>query len=264
VRWQRLFDDLEAQLRAAESAGHDADVLGLAAVERARQSLVARLAAGATPVELVLAGGARVRGAVVHYGADWLALSDGSNEVLVLAHAITQAAAPVRSSGDHASKLGLRTLLRGLARRRCYVQAGLSSGQSFGGTTSSWRCTTRTSRDEPRTSGPSCSSRSVRCAGSGTGSAERVLRDEVGRVVVQALDVLLQLARLDPPLTATTDLHRRQVAGADQGVRLRRGDAQLVGDIGEGEEARGGHRGSLAPGTSTPRPRLWTVAAVAA
>jgi len=134
VRWQRLFDDLEAQLRAAESAGHDADVLGLAAVERARQSLVARLAAGATPVELVLAGGARVRGAVVHYGADWLALSDGSNEVLVLAHAITQAAAPVRSSGDHASKLGLRTLLRGLARRRCYVQAGLSSGQSFGGT----------------------------------------------------------------------------------------------------------------------------------
>jgi hypothetical protein len=134
VRWQRLFDDLEAQLRAAESAGHDADVLGLVSVERARLSLVARLAAGANLVDLVLADGARVQGRLVQHGQDWLALSDGPAEVLVLAHAITQAAAPVRDGGDRTSRIGLRTVLRGLARRRCYVRAGLTSGRSLGGT----------------------------------------------------------------------------------------------------------------------------------
>ena len=91
-----------------------------------------------------------------------------------------------------------------------------------------------------------------------------MLGDEVRRVVVQALDVVLQLARLDPPLSATADLHGGQVAGADERVRLRGGDAQLVGDVGEGEEARRGHRGSLAPRPARVPAPLWTVVATAA
>jgi hypothetical protein len=134
VRWQRLFDDLEAQLRAAESAEHDANAREHVAVEQGRRSLVSRLAVGACPVDLVLADGMQLRAPVVEHGQGWLMLADGPTEVLVLADAITCASGPVRAGTDRPSRLGLRTVLRGLARRRCYVQAGLTSGRPLGGT----------------------------------------------------------------------------------------------------------------------------------
>lgn len=86
--------------------------------------------------------------------------------------------------------------------------------------------------------------------------------DERRRLVVEAGDVGLELLGLDPPLPAPADLDGRQVAGTDEGVRLRGRDAQQLGDVREGEEASTGHRGSLAPRAprAAIRPRLWTTA----
>lgn len=76
--------------------------------------------------------------------------------------------------------------------------------------------------------------------------SERVLRDERRRLVVEPPDVLLELLGLDAPLTAATDLHRRKVPRADECVRLRGRDAQHLCDIGESQEPRRAHLGSLA------------------
>lgn len=49
---------------------------------------------------------------------------------------------------------------------------------------------------------------------------ERVLDDELPGLVVHPLDVGLELATFDPPLTSATDLDGDQVATADEGVGL--------------------------------------------
>lgn len=56
---------------------------------------------------------------------------------------------------------------------------------------------------------------------------------------VLALDIRLELARLDAPLVAATNLDRRQIARPHKGVRLHLGDAEELLNVGEGEESRG-------------------------
>jgi hypothetical protein len=67
-----------------------------------------------------------------------------------------------------------------------------------------------------------------------------MLGDELAGVGIQALDVLLENAGLDPPLTPATDLDGREVAAADEGVDLGRGDVEDLGDIGEMKEPGAG------------------------
>jgi hypothetical protein len=134
VRWQQLFDDLDGQAHAA----HDAERLARAreqdVLDLARLSLMDRLGA-AVSVGLVLSDGARVHGAIGQRGTDWLTLRDARGEVLVLAHGIELATGSggVRD-GAPLSRVRLRTVLRGLVRRRCYVVAGLRGGEHVGGT----------------------------------------------------------------------------------------------------------------------------------
>ena len=61
---------------------------------------------------------------------------------------------------------------------------------------------------------------------------------ELPGLLIHASDVLLELDRFDPPLAASADFDRRELATSDQCVDLSSRDAQLLGDIGEGEKAR--------------------------
>jgi hypothetical protein len=134
VRWQQLFDDLDAQARALGGAEHDAEVHDRAVLARGTVGLLSRLAR-ATAVDLVLRDGAAARGTVVEHGRDWVVLHDGgAGAVLVPAHAIVRARCGSPDRAATATDAGLRTVLRGLVRRRCYVRASLRSVGVLGGT----------------------------------------------------------------------------------------------------------------------------------
>lgn len=132
MRWDELFADLEAELAALERADLLADTAEHTRIERARVTLVDRLAAaGGLPLAVRLRGGTRLRGVVVGTGPDWLLLDDGtssrtgSNEILIaLASVCAYSGLPVRvdTHGQLARRLDLRHALRAIARDRATVQ----------------------------------------------------------------------------------------------------------------------------------------------
>ena len=75
MRWEELFDDLEAQLGAEERRERDSEVADRTRRERASITLVARLASSVGGhLGLRLLTGARVRGELLDLGQDWLLL----------------------------------------------------------------------------------------------------------------------------------------------------------------------------------------------
>ena len=76
VRWERLFDDLEAQLRSDETRELVAEVADRTRRERALVGLHERFAAAAdrTVVEIRVAGVGLLRGLVTGSGPDWVLL----------------------------------------------------------------------------------------------------------------------------------------------------------------------------------------------
>ena len=141
VRWQALFDDLEAQVAALEDAELQAEVRDRSRREAARLRVVDRLrpAVGSALVVTVL-GGAVVRGALVDAGADWALLDEGGRDALVALPALLGVTGLGRESGAPGSegqverRLDLRWALRGLARSRAGVQVVLVDGSVLGGT----------------------------------------------------------------------------------------------------------------------------------
>jgi hypothetical protein len=129
VRWERLFDDLSAQLEAAQRDELVAEVADRTRREVARIRLADRLrsAEGATVV-LTVAGAGVVRGALRRVGNGWLVLDgDLSRQLLVAVPAVLAARglpAGVRraaSTGVVESRLDLGHVLRALARDRTPV-----------------------------------------------------------------------------------------------------------------------------------------------
>lgn len=143
VRWQALFDDLEAQLdavAAAELAGEVAERSRLAA---ARVRTADRLAAGVgLPVVVALPGAGTLRAVLRDSGADWLLLDEGGREALVPLSAVltvtglprAAAAEPEDPGGAVARALDLRWALRGLVRDRAGVAVVLRDGTALSGT----------------------------------------------------------------------------------------------------------------------------------
>ena len=141
MRWRGLFDDLEAQFDAAQSAELAGEVAERSRREAALLRLVDRLrAAEDAPVAVTVAGAGVLRGALLDAGSDWLLLEEaGTREVLVPLAAVlgvtgvgARAAAP--DDGPVAKRLDLRWALRGLARSRTGVALGLSDGTVVTGT----------------------------------------------------------------------------------------------------------------------------------
>jgi len=141
MRWQGLFDDLEAQFDAAEAA----ELVGEVAERTRRESALLRLvdrlrAAEGAPVTLTLPGAGVLRGRLLDAGSDWVLVEEGGGrEVLVPLSAVLgvsglgpRSAAP--DDSPVAKRLDLRWALRGLARSRTGVALGLVDGSLVTGT----------------------------------------------------------------------------------------------------------------------------------
>lgn len=125
MRWDELFDDLEAQARHEERLDRDAEVADRRERELAQVALVHRLAGtGGAVVGVQLDDGSWVEGVVADVGVGWVLLTsgDGRRQVLVAAVAV----AAVRGLGHHvgpppgtvAARRTLVLALRTLARER--------------------------------------------------------------------------------------------------------------------------------------------------
>ncbi len=142
MRWEDLFADLEAQAVTLGQLERSAEVEERVRAESARLMLGDRLRAN-TGRELALrcTGGLALRGALRRTGSDWLLLQEATaGEALVPIGAVHTIAglgrlsSPPGSETAVAAGLGLRSMLRGVARDRTPVQAHLSDGTAVAGT----------------------------------------------------------------------------------------------------------------------------------
>lgn len=151
MRWDRLFEDLEAQPGADEARELVAEVADRTRRERAQLGLHDRLTAvlDAAAVELRVAGVGVVRGVVTGAGPDWVLLDqradltlsvvrDGPADrpVLVVVGAIRAVTglAGAEPSGAVARGLGLGAALRALSRDRAVVDVVDIDGTTVTGT----------------------------------------------------------------------------------------------------------------------------------
>ena len=142
MRWQRLFQDLEAQLEAADAAELAGEVADRIRRETGRLRLTDRLrAAEGSTLVVTLPGAQNLRGRLLDAGIDWLLL-DGARgqELLVPLAAVlgitglgAESAVP-DSEGEVGKRLDLRWALRSLARSRTGVVLELRDTSTVSGT----------------------------------------------------------------------------------------------------------------------------------
>ena len=140
ARWDALFADLEAQAAERARSERSAEVDELVRAEWAQHTLTDRLrAALGSTVTLRGEGTLAVTGRLQQAGPDRVLLSEGAGrEALVVTAAVhtvaglgRRTAAPAASV---ASRLGLRHVLRGVARDRSAVRIQLRDGSQLDGT----------------------------------------------------------------------------------------------------------------------------------
>lgn len=139
MRWDRLFDDLEAQLDAADAAELASEVADRTRRERALVELTDRLMARrGQPVALHLAGGSSCEGVLVDVAQQWVVLR-APGPVLVPTAALTS----LRGLGTGAVTTGrdavhrrhsLGSVLRAVARDRSQVRMALVDATVWAGT----------------------------------------------------------------------------------------------------------------------------------
>jgi len=142
MRWDELFNDLEAQFAEAETADLAAEVTDRSRREVSLLRLVDRLRPViGRPLALRLVGAGVVEGELGAIGPDWLLLAEvGGREALVAAHAVlwigglaAQTSVP-HGEGQVAARLDLAYALRGIVRDRSAVALTLIDGSTAAGT----------------------------------------------------------------------------------------------------------------------------------
>jgi hypothetical protein len=142
VRWQRLFADLEAQFDAAERRDLDVEVADRTRHELGQVGLQDRLrAAAGERIEARVCGVGAIRGVVQATGAGWVLLgAPGPVEWLVpmtsllTVAGLGRAASPAVAARSVEGRLGLRHMLRAIARDRAAVHLTLTDGWTWSGT----------------------------------------------------------------------------------------------------------------------------------
>ncbi|MDR6988993.1 hypothetical protein J2Y66_003501 [Paenarthrobacter nitroguajacolicus] len=138
MRWDSLFDDLEAQFSAERALEVETEITERARVELAAIELGDRLrgAAGAD-IKVFLTDGSIIHGLLRHAGGDWLALSEGSREYLVPLAAVLSFQGLGRLALKPAVRmrlpLGIASALRALSRDRSELEVHLNAqtGQGY-------------------------------------------------------------------------------------------------------------------------------------
>ena len=142
MRWDELFDDLDAQFNEVETAELAAEVADRSRREIALLRLVDRLRPVlGRHITLRLEGAGNLDGHLTAMGPDWLLLAEvGGREALVASSAVlsigglaAQTAAP-HSEGTVAARLNLAYALRGIVRDRSAVALTLVDGTIAAGT----------------------------------------------------------------------------------------------------------------------------------
>jgi len=142
MRWERLIQEMEADLDAEERRELVGEVADRTRREVGRLHVVDRLrAAVGREVTLALSGCGPVRGSVRRVGPDWLLLDDAQGSaVLVLLAGILWVEGLAPAAVDPAAvsavdqRLGVHAVLRATARDRAVVQVLLRDGGELRGT----------------------------------------------------------------------------------------------------------------------------------
>jgi hypothetical protein len=142
VRWERLFDDVEAQLEAADRAELAGEVADRTRREVARLRLVDRLRASiGADLALRVAGAGALSGRLRRAGEGWLLLApDSGPPAFVLTAAVLTvdglpaAALEPGSEGPVRARLDVGHALRAVARDRSAVAVVLRDGSRLDGT----------------------------------------------------------------------------------------------------------------------------------
>ncbi len=142
IRWNGLFADLEAQASELDRTQRAGEIDERARAEVGRLRLIDRLGpAIGVPLRVSCVGELTLRGRLSGLGADWLLLAeDAGGEALVALSAVSSIAGLGRlsaapgSEGPVASRLGLRSVLRGVVRDRSFVRVHLRHGAAVDGT----------------------------------------------------------------------------------------------------------------------------------
>lgn len=136
VRWDRLFEDLEARAAAQSRLELDAEVAERTRLERARVTLGERVAgAGGVLLTLRLRGGTVVRGQVEDSGDGWVLLvEEGGRQLLVPVASVLGISGLGRPRDDtRARRFGLGSAVRGVSRdRRAVVVRDVDGGSVHG------------------------------------------------------------------------------------------------------------------------------------
>lgn len=127
MRWERLFEDLDAQVESDAIRVREAEVADRTRHERAQIDVQSRLLAsvGAGPIAIRLPGRS-LHGVVQDVGPDWVLLEDESGASSLVATAairvVTGAAPGAVVPSAVARRFGLGSALRGISRNRSVVE----------------------------------------------------------------------------------------------------------------------------------------------
>ena len=137
MRWEALFDDLEAQLESQQVVELRAEVAERSRAEQGAVHLADRLRAHhGRPLTLRLRDGSRLHGQCRDVAVEWMSLTDGPTQLLVPLTAVASVAGLSRAVAQPAGvvlrRLGLPHALRALARDRSAVRISADGGEVTG------------------------------------------------------------------------------------------------------------------------------------
>lgn len=141
MRWERLFEDLEAVVREQERQELEAEVADRTRRERALLGLQERLTAccgSGAVVDVRVAGAGVVRGPVTDVGADWVLVEERPDHPVLVAYAAVRSLvlppARLAPTGAVARAFALGSALRAVSRDRSVVDLVDLDGTSVTGT----------------------------------------------------------------------------------------------------------------------------------